>query len=52
MVLESKREGHSLMVANFVSADHGWCEDEEGNLAEVYFQPEKNPEGYFNGEKI
>ena len=52
VVLQPKGEGHSLMVANFVSADYSWCEDKEGSSAEVYFQPWKNHKGYFDGEKI
>ena len=48
-----KGEGVSLMVANFVSADHGWLRSPDGKkAAHVIFHPGKNREGYFTNEDI
>jgi hypothetical protein len=49
----AKGEGHSLMVADFVSADHGWLRSPDGReSARVLFHAGKNREGYFNNQNI
>ena len=49
----AKGEGHSLMVADFVSAEYGWMRSRDGNkTASVLFQAGKAREGYFNNENI
>jgi hypothetical protein len=49
----AKGEGHSLMVADFVSADHGWLRSPDGTeSARVLFRAGKNCEGYFDNQNI
>ena len=49
----AKGEGHSLMVADFVSAEYGWMSSRDGKkTARVLFQAGKAREGYFNNENI
>ena len=48
-----KGEGHSLMIADFVSADYGWLQSPDGKEnARVLFRPGKNREGYFDNKDI
>ncbi|RDX52070.1 hypothetical protein OH76DRAFT_1346002 [Lentinus brumalis] len=48
-----KREGVSLMAADFVSADYGWLRSPDGKeSARVLFRPGKNRDGYFMHEDI
>ncbi|KAH9830937.1 uncharacterized protein C8Q71DRAFT_727129 [Rhodofomes roseus] len=52
-VPEPKGEGPSLMVVDFVSADHGWLgtpDAEESAL--VYFKAGKDQDGYFTNKEI
>lgn len=52
-VPRKKGEGASLMVADFVSADHGWlCSPDGKESARVLFKAGKNREGYFTNEEI
>jgi hypothetical protein len=47
----AKGEGHSLMVADFVSAEYGWLRSRDGKkTARILFQAGKAREGYFNNE--
>ncbi|THV01839.1 hypothetical protein K435DRAFT_654565 [Dendrothele bispora CBS 962.96] len=49
----AKGEGHSLMVADFVSADYGWLRSKDGKRsARVIFRPGKNRDGYFDNDDI
>jgi hypothetical protein len=49
----AKGEGHSLMVADFVSADYGWLNSPDGTeSARVLFRAGKNREGYFYNQDI
>lgn len=49
----TKGKGVSLMVADFISADHGWLRSPDGKEAAcVIFRPGKNHEGYFTNEDI
>lgn len=49
----AKGEGHSLMVADFVSADYGWLwSPDGGESARVLFKAGKAREGYFDNESI
>jgi len=49
----AKGEGHSLMVADFVSADHGWLQSPNGmEGAHVLFHAGKNCDGYFDNQNI
>ncbi|KAH9921218.1 uncharacterized protein BXZ73DRAFT_91841 [Epithele typhae] len=48
-----KGEGMSLMVADFMSADHGWLRSPDGReSARVLFKAGKNRDGYFTHEEI
>jgi hypothetical protein len=50
-----KNQGPSLMVADLVSAEHGYCRDGSGTPAgeaRVYFRAGKDKEGYFTSEDI
>jgi hypothetical protein len=49
----TKGEGASLMVADFVSADHGWLRSPDGKeSARVLFKAGKSRDGYFSNEDI
>jgi hypothetical protein len=49
----AKGEGHSLMVADFVSADHGWlCSPDGKEHVRILFRAGKAREGYFDNENI
>ncbi|KAH8797296.1 hypothetical protein DL96DRAFT_1565702 [Flagelloscypha sp. PMI_526] len=49
----AKGEGVSLMVADLVSADYGYCRSPDGKEeARVYFKAGKNRDGYFENEEI
>ena len=49
----AKGEGHSLMVADFVSAEYGWMQSCDGKkTARVLFHAGKAQEGYFTNENI
>ena len=49
----TKGEGASQMVANFVSADHGWLRSPDGSAeAQVLFNAGKNRDGYFSNDEI
>ena len=49
----TKGEGHSLMVAHFVSADYGWLSSPDGKeTARILFRAGKTREGYFDNENI
>jgi hypothetical protein len=49
----AKGEGASLMVADFVSADHGWLQSPDGKeSARVLFKVGKSRDGYFSNEEI
>ena len=49
----AKDEGHSLMVAHFVSADYGWLESPDGKKnARVLFHAGKGHDGYCDNENI
>jgi hypothetical protein len=48
-----KGKGPSLMVADFISPDHGWLQSLDGaQKAQVIFKAGKNHEGYFTNEDI
>jgi len=47
-----KGEGHSLMVADFVSADYGWLRGPDGRSARRLFRPGKKRDGWFTNEDI
>jgi hypothetical protein len=52
-VPKPKGEGASLMVANFVSADYGWLQSEDGKeSARILFKAGKGRDGYFTTENI
>ncbi|KAG1744085.1 uncharacterized protein EDB91DRAFT_1246966 [Suillus paluster] len=49
----TKGEGASLMVADFVSADHGWLRSPDGKeSAQILFKAGKSRDGYFSNEEI
>ncbi|KAG1785104.1 uncharacterized protein HD556DRAFT_1314544 [Suillus plorans] len=49
----AKVEGASLMVADFVSADHSWLQSPDGKeSAWVLFKAGKSRDGYFSNEEI
>ena len=49
----AKGEGHSLMAANFVSADYGWLGSPDGTeTARILFRAGKTRDGYFDNENI
>jgi hypothetical protein len=49
----TKGEGYSLMVADFISADHGWLRSRDGQRsARRLFRPGKNREGYFDSTDV
>ncbi|KAG2046831.1 hypothetical protein BDR06DRAFT_992017 [Suillus hirtellus] len=49
----AKGEGASLMVADFISADHGWLQSPDGKeSAWVLFKAGKSRDGYFSNEEI
>jgi hypothetical protein len=49
----TKGEGHSLVVADFVSADYGWLQSPDGKeSARVLFKAGKLHDGYFDNENI
>ena len=49
----TKGEGALQMVADFVSADHGWLRSPNGSAeAQVLFKADKNRDGYFSNEEI
>lgn len=49
----AKGEGASQMVADLVSADHGWLRSPDGKEeAHVFFKAGKNHEGYFTNDDI
>jgi len=48
-----KGEGHSLMVADFVSADYGWLRSPDGKeSARVLLRPGARRDGYFTNDDI
>ena len=48
-----KGEGHSLMVADFVSADYGWLRSpNETNSARVLIRPGARRDGYFTHDDV
>jgi hypothetical protein len=48
-----KGEGHSLMVADFVSADYGWLRSPDGTKsARVLIRPGVRRDGYFTNDDI
>lgn len=48
---ETKGEGYSIMVSDFVSADHGFLRSPDGKEeARLLFRPGKNRDGYFQNE--
>lgn len=50
---QPKREGASLMVANFVSADYGFLQSPDGTeTAQVLFKAGKARDGYFSSNEI
>lgn len=50
---EAKGEGATLMVADFVSADHGFLQSPDGKEStRVLFHPGKNKDGYFTNDEI
>lgn len=52
-VPQPKGEGSSLMVADFISADHGWLRSPDGKEeARVLFKAGANRDGYFTNEEI
>lgn len=52
-VPRAKGEGHSMMVADFVSADYGWLRSPDGKeSARVIFKAGKNRDGYFTNDDI
>ena len=52
-ILYAKGEGASQMVADFVSANHGWLRSPNGNEeARVLFKAGKNRDGYFTNDEI
>ncbi|KAG2342774.1 hypothetical protein BDR05DRAFT_885766 [Suillus weaverae] len=49
----TKGEGASLMVADFVSADHGWLRSPDGKESvRILFKAGKSRDGYFSNEEI
>jgi hypothetical protein len=49
----AKGEGHSIMVADFVSADYGWLQSpDRKECARVLFRAGKGRDGYFDNEAI
>ncbi|ETW84843.1 hypothetical protein HETIRDRAFT_313449 [Heterobasidion irregulare TC 32-1] len=52
-VPQSKGEGTSLIVADFISADYGWLWSLDGAVeAQVYFKTGKAHNGYFTNSDI
>jgi hypothetical protein len=48
-----KGEGYSLMVADFFSAEYGWCHSADGNKStRVLFRAGKGRDGYFDNDNI
>ena len=46
-------DGASLMVADFISANHGWLRSQDGSdSTRVLFKARKQREGYFTNEDI
>ncbi|THU95070.1 hypothetical protein K435DRAFT_819824 [Dendrothele bispora CBS 962.96] len=50
--LYQKGDGHSLMIADFVSADFGWLRTPDGRSAHEVMFPGKQKDGYFTAEDI
>ena len=49
----AKGEGHSLMVADFVSVDYGWMASrDKKKTARILFRAGKGREGFFTNENI
>ncbi|KAJ3508503.1 hypothetical protein NLJ89_g5715 [Agrocybe chaxingu] len=49
----AKGEGHSLMVANFVSAEYGWMRSPDGKEdVRILFKAGKTRDGYFDNNRI
>jgi hypothetical protein len=49
----AKGKGHSMMVADFVSADYGWLQSPDGKeTAHVIFKAGKNRDGYFTNDDV
>lgn len=49
----AKGEGVSMMVADFVSAEHGWLRSKDGTeSARVIFKAGKNRDGYFSATDV
>jgi hypothetical protein len=49
----AKGEGHSLMVADFISADYGWLQSPNGKEStHILFRAGKGHDGYFNNKNI
>lgn len=49
----AKGEGASLMVADFISAEYGWCQSPDGKeSAQVLFRAGKGRDGYFDNSNI
>ncbi|KAF9642330.1 hypothetical protein BDM02DRAFT_3241077 [Thelephora ganbajun] len=52
-VPQPKGEGHSLMVADFISADYGWLQSPDGTeSACVLLQPGAHRDGYFTHSDV
>ncbi|KAF8158145.1 hypothetical protein B0H34DRAFT_674612 [Crassisporium funariophilum] len=52
-VPRAKGEGASLMVADFICADHGWCRSPDGSeSARVLFKAGAERQGYFTNEDV
>ena len=50
---QPKGEGPTLMVSDFVSANHGWLRSKDGKEeARVYFKTGKARDGYFTNDRI
>ncbi|PPQ79172.1 hypothetical protein CVT26_000516 [Gymnopilus dilepis] len=48
-----KGEGHSLMVADFFSAEYGWLRSRDGKLqARILFRAGKGRDGYFDNNAV
>lgn len=48
-----KGEGHSLMVADFISADYGWLQSPDGTeSARVLIRPGARRDGYFTHDDV
>src|SRR5260370_13407607 len=49
----AKGEGQSYMIADFISADHGWlCSVDGMESAHIELKPGKNRDGYFSNDEV